>query len=334
MFPQGSESVNSITLAHNFAITGCVDGKVRIYDIRSGELARRVDCHTSVNCLDVTADERIVVAGTSSGTVVLCDPSLGLISLSARIHSQSVNSVSVQPNGSFILSGSDDTTTILSDFESLEPVFTITAHKDKVCSVRFSSDGSTFTTNSFDHRAIIWRSPDLNSPEPEKEIESDDEVPAQKIPPIPEPEPERRSEANIESSPLRKSGDSGHSSGRRSGGQSSATVSIGELSGTELTDDSEMFCVNMAYQECGRKPRIRSSITSIKETPGVKKDVKISPEDVEFQDLLKRAALEMRKLEHSLWAIGERMQRSSERIAKLEAHEANVRYDRASINKP
>jgi WD40 repeat protein len=282
-FPQLAEPVSSITLTGDFAITGCTDGRIRIYDVRSGQLTKRIDCFSPVNCLSLSYDETIVAAGTENGSVLACDIALGNLRASGKIHSGPVTSVSMQPNGALVLSGSADSTAVICDIESIEPLFTVTAHKDKLVSVQFSPDGQNFSTCSLDHRTILWRSPDLNA-SPDTETESEEELPREKTPPIPEPEPEIETQTDFNmASPIKP----------RISEVDSVTVII-------------------------KKPKVRSSIVSIGPVKKLEKP-KLSAEDNEFLQMLRQAANMVGKLEETMAKMAEHIKKSDDRIARLEA---------------
>ncbi len=67
-----------------------------------------------------------------------------------------VNSVVFSPDGSRIVSGSDDYMVKIWNADTGEVERTLKGHKSDVTSVAFSSDGSRITSGSVDYTVIIW----------------------------------------------------------------------------------------------------------------------------------------------------------------------------------
>ena len=72
-------------------------------------------------------------------------------------HTASITSVVFSPNGTRILSGSEDYTAKLWDAESAKEILTLDGHQQEISSVAFSPDGGRFAlTGSHDGTAIVW----------------------------------------------------------------------------------------------------------------------------------------------------------------------------------
>jgi WD40 repeat protein len=71
-------------------------------------------------------------------------------------HTDCVNSVAYSPDGSQIISGSDDMTVRVWDVVSAVHVRTLTGHTKGVKSVAFAPDGSQIISGSLDHTARVW----------------------------------------------------------------------------------------------------------------------------------------------------------------------------------
>jgi WD40 repeat protein/serine/threonine protein kinase len=74
-----------------------------------------------------------------------------------RDHTDPVRSVAFSPDGKTMASGSNDTTIILWDISSRQPIGPpLTGHTDTVRSVAFSPDGQILASGSFDGTIILW----------------------------------------------------------------------------------------------------------------------------------------------------------------------------------
>ena len=71
-------------------------------------------------------------------------------------HTDDVLSVAFSPDGSKVLTGSDDNTAKLWDVSTGTVIRTFTGHTDYVISVAFSPDGSKVLTGSSDDTAKLW----------------------------------------------------------------------------------------------------------------------------------------------------------------------------------
>lgn len=71
-------------------------------------------------------------------------------------HTKGVLSLAINKDGTWLLSGSKDTTAKLTDIESATMIYDIHAHKNSVISVSFSPRNKHFCTGSGDHSIKIW----------------------------------------------------------------------------------------------------------------------------------------------------------------------------------
>src|SRR5205823_1669501 len=73
-----------------------------------------------------------------------------------RDHQGWVRGVAVSPDGRRALSGSDDRTLVLWDFDGRRVARTFAGHRAAVMGVAFSSDGRTALSGSWDGTARLW----------------------------------------------------------------------------------------------------------------------------------------------------------------------------------
>ena len=64
--------------------------------------------------------------------------------------------MSFSPDGTVLVSGSEDGTVKLWDVETKENIATLTGHTANVSTVSFSPDGTTLASGSWDHTVNLW----------------------------------------------------------------------------------------------------------------------------------------------------------------------------------
>jgi WD40 repeat protein len=89
---------------------------------------------------------------TSDGTPVLRRDAIAVL----RGHDDSVNSAAFSPDGSRIVTASDDHTARIWNVATAKEIAILRGHDDSVNSAAFSPDGSRIVTASDDHTARIW----------------------------------------------------------------------------------------------------------------------------------------------------------------------------------
>jgi WD40 repeat protein len=72
-------------------------------------------------------------------------------------HTGGVRSVAFSPDGTRVLTGSEDFTAKLWDAETGQEIRTFIGHTDRILSVAFSPDGTRFLTGSYDSTAKLWK---------------------------------------------------------------------------------------------------------------------------------------------------------------------------------
>jgi WD40 repeat protein len=146
------------------------DGAVKLWDPATGRglltLVRSVPPlelawnWTWNNPLAFSSDgRRLAAAGIAhdgEAEVTVWDAATGREELNLRGHALTVNAVAFSPNGSRLVTGSNDRTIKLWDAQSGEEVFTLTGHLGGVLAVAFSPDGGRLASGSIDYSARVW----------------------------------------------------------------------------------------------------------------------------------------------------------------------------------
>ena len=81
-------------------------------------------------------------------------------------HTAAVTSVAFSPDGTRVLTGSQDNTAKLWDAATGKEILSLPGHTQEVTSVSFSPDGRNVLTSSRDGTAIIWLANDWRKSEP------------------------------------------------------------------------------------------------------------------------------------------------------------------------
>jgi hypothetical protein len=247
-----------------------------------------------------------VAVGTLNGSVFIINVRNGHILRNAQVHQAPINGIAIQPGGKLLLSGGDDNNVILSDISTMEALFTLPAHKDRVLDVQFSGSGECFTTCSADRRVILWASPRQQQPAEEEEDEKEAPAIVPKTPPVPEqPPPAEKEEvtpdrnASVES--VKKPEDATPTANWP---KSLLEISDEDSSETSLPEETPV------------RGRMRTFVSSIRETPAQKKaDSSI---DTELADLIMQAGERLARIGTKLVDLGIVAKQLDEKITRLE----------------
>ena len=142
-------------------VTASSDGTSRIWQVGRGQGAAILGEPRSEYGLLVaqfSPDGTRVVMAICPGddTARVRDAGTGQVLATLRGHADCINSALFSPDGSRVLTASDDTTARLWDANSGTEIATLHGHKSIVASASFSPDGSRVITASHDATARIW----------------------------------------------------------------------------------------------------------------------------------------------------------------------------------
>ena len=133
-------------------VTACVDNLLRIFDLDDPVHPRRLHGPTArIATLDVSADGRWIASGGYDNVAHLyaLDAKAPRERVVAR-HDGAINTMEFSPDGTRLLTGSEDATARLVDLEAEVRDVVLTGHVEPVRSVRFSPDGTRVATASND----------------------------------------------------------------------------------------------------------------------------------------------------------------------------------------
>ncbi len=142
-------------------ITASRDRTARVWDARTGkQLLAPIEHPDGLQRTSphLTADGRRAV--TAAGNIArIWDVATGQPSTDPLVHKATVNSARFSPDGTRVVTGSNDRTARIWDARTGFPISEPMAHGDRVTCDEFSADGRWLVTGSDDHHARIWEVP-------------------------------------------------------------------------------------------------------------------------------------------------------------------------------
>lgn len=155
--------ISSVQFVNNgkYIVTTSNDRKIRIYDVSSYQLIEILpELPCIPTCFSICPLQRSMFIGLMRGTIVELNTKGDIIE-SFCPHKSVVTSISIHPNGRFLLTSSDDSRICLIDIERCESVMTLEAHHSHVSKVCWCDDGIHFASCDFDGRVLIWTLPSI-----------------------------------------------------------------------------------------------------------------------------------------------------------------------------
>ncbi|KAJ6535014.1 WD40-repeat-containing domain protein [Mycena capillaripes] len=139
------------------AISGSIDGTVRIWEVATGQQLQQFDGHVdSVKSVRFSRDGQHAMSGSNDHTVRIWEVATGQQLQQFNGHVHSVKSVGFSPDGQHGISGSNDCTVRIWDVTTGQQLQQLNGHKDSVRSVGFSPDGHYVISGSDDWTVRIW----------------------------------------------------------------------------------------------------------------------------------------------------------------------------------
>ena len=137
--------------------SGSFDGKIKIWDLESGELIRLVaEKQGVIYAIALNSKAEIIASGSSDLSVQLWDWNTGAVMETVREHSGSIRSLAISQDGKTLASGSFDQTIKVISLDSGKPISTLTGHLGAVSAIAFCPDGQILASGSGDGNIKIW----------------------------------------------------------------------------------------------------------------------------------------------------------------------------------
>ena len=171
----------AITPDSQIMVSGGNDRIITLRHLGTGKILRTLTGHTgSIYALCLSPDGQILVSGGRDTSLKVWNlhaaSNYNSTSPTSRIigdgllhaltgHSESINCVSISPDGKMLVSGSEDNTIKLWDLDTGECLASLAGHEAGVKSVAIAPDGQLLISGSADHTIKLWQLPD-NQNEP------------------------------------------------------------------------------------------------------------------------------------------------------------------------
>lgn len=149
--------VVSLTLDGKTAVTGSVEGKLRIWDVDTGMEIREISVlNGGISKIAVSPNGKYVLTGNEDGTAILWDIHDGQEVRRFKVDSESVSAISFSSDGERLLTGGHDGIARLWMVSSGDMVMEFPPHSKRISDVQFSPSGRLGLTASNDGSCRVW----------------------------------------------------------------------------------------------------------------------------------------------------------------------------------
>lgn len=137
-------------------VTGGVDKRALVWDVKSGEKTKIFSHSTSVTAAAFSSSGKYFATGAADGKIIVFDAKEWKIKKILKEHTLDITSVSFNPINDYFVSGSKDNTAKVWDGISGGSSFTLRGHTKAVNAAVYSPDGKSIATGSADNTIKIW----------------------------------------------------------------------------------------------------------------------------------------------------------------------------------
>jgi WD40 repeat protein len=140
----------------NQLISGGVDATIRVWDVATGEVLRKLVGHTSyINALIISPNGKNLISAGADETIRIWNLETGENTQMLQDDSF-VNTVVVSPDGKILASGNANGTIRLWNLTTGQEIATLTGHESAVNSLVYSPDGKVLVSGSADSTVKLW----------------------------------------------------------------------------------------------------------------------------------------------------------------------------------
>jgi hypothetical protein len=154
--PSGISAVTLSPSSH-FAVSGCDDGSISVWDIRTGETCHRLLAHrTSVKALIMSKDETLLVSSATDRSLKVWDLSSGKLRFDLKPVGDVAISLVIDESGRFLISGTQSGQIQIWDLTDGSLRREITAHAGVVQALTLDPDGEYVASASTERTIKVW----------------------------------------------------------------------------------------------------------------------------------------------------------------------------------
>ncbi|HEV3443263.1 MAG TPA: WD40 repeat domain-containing protein, partial [Gemmataceae bacterium] len=155
--PPGAVWTIAFTPDNKVLLSGGADGRIRFWDVASGQLIRSVLGHRAdVWSLVVAPDGKLVASGGEDGSVALWEMPSGQLRRRLDTKQGLIRAVAFSPDGQTIASGGLDNAVCLWDVPSGKLLRRLEGHRERVTCLSFAPDGELLASGSWDNTVRLW----------------------------------------------------------------------------------------------------------------------------------------------------------------------------------
>ncbi|KAK8810589.1 hypothetical protein WA158_007164 [Blastocystis sp. Blastoise] len=156
---EGKDSISQVIFTKNAIISSSIDGHIRTYDIRAGQLRDDV-LSVPITHLSLSFDEKCLYASTLNNQSILIEREMGTILNRYKDHKSTNYKVEGYINNTddYIYSGSEDGQIIIYDLVDAKPIHTLTYHNNAVTSLSIhpKRESTQLLAASLDSTISVW----------------------------------------------------------------------------------------------------------------------------------------------------------------------------------
>lgn len=155
---EASDSISSLFISEYEITTGSIDGTVRTYDVRMGELRSDAMGHP-VTSVKSTYDKNCILVNCLNNSLRLIDKEEGELLNTFVGHKNAEYKVEgcLSSDDAYVLSGSEDGLIYIWDLVDAKVVRTLTGHKKSVCSLSYHPKMTALVSSSADGTVRFWK---------------------------------------------------------------------------------------------------------------------------------------------------------------------------------
>jgi WD40 repeat protein len=139
-------------------VTAGEDGKVRVWDVQTGEIVMSRSCGTSALFATFSHNGKLIAGASMDRIADVWDATNGSLLVSLKDHTRWVNYVAFSPDDEKLVTACNDHKVRVWKVNDWSRIFPDLTHPDVPANAEFSPDGRLILVASLDGSAFLWRS--------------------------------------------------------------------------------------------------------------------------------------------------------------------------------